>query len=94
MNKRNTAMLKSVGALLLLIALSACRGPGGARPERGGRPEDGAGFVARLDKDGDGKVSRDEFDGPSKHFARLDKNNDGFISENEVPTNPPPRGRR
>lgn len=48
-------------------------------------------FVSRLDKDGDGRVSRSEFDGPSQHFPYLDKNQDGYLSAEEAP--PPPRGR-
>ena len=50
-------------------------------------------FMRRLDKDGDGKVSKSEFDGPSNHFSRLDKNNDGYISSDEAPSFPPPGGR-
>ncbi len=46
-------------------------------------------FVRRLDRDGDGKVSRQEFDGPSQHFSRLDKNNDGYLSAEEAPKKPP-----
>ena len=47
----------------------------------------------RLDKDGDGKVSKKEFNGPDRHFDRLDRDDDGFISENELPKGPP-SGRR
>ncbi len=50
-------------------------------------------FMRRLDKDGDGKVSKSEFDGPGNHFSRLDKNNDGYISSDEAPSFPPPGGR-
>ncbi|MDF7807824.1 hypothetical protein P4E94_10280 [Pontiellaceae bacterium B12219] len=64
------------------------------RPQRGQDPADEGGFVARLDKDKDGKVSADEFDGPSEHFSQLDKNNDGYLGEDEAPSGPPPRGRR
>jgi len=32
-----------------------------------------------LDKNGDGKVSRDEFPGPPQFFDRLDANGDGFV---------------
>ena len=49
-------------------------------------------FIRRLDKDGDGKVSQDEFDGPKHRFPRLDKNGDGFIDKQEAPTRPPRRG--
>jgi len=48
------------------------------------------GFVAHLDTDGDGKVSRKEFDGPPSEFDRLDRDGDGFLSEAEAPKNPPP----
>jgi len=50
-----------------------------------------ADFIARLDKDGDGKVSKAEFDGPAEHFTASDKNKDGYISVDEVPSGPPPR---
>ncbi|QBG49163.1 hypothetical protein EGM51_17830 [Verrucomicrobia bacterium S94] len=53
----------------------------------------GADFVTRLDKDGDGKVSSTEFDGPSDHFTQLDKDGDGFISSSEAPSGPP-QGQR
>lgn len=49
------------------------------------------GFVARLDRDGDGKVSCDEFDGPPAHFDLLDRNGDGYLSEEERPAVPPRR---
>jgi poly(3-hydroxybutyrate) depolymerase len=51
------------------------------------------GFMTRLDKNNDGKVSRSEFDGPNDHFHHLDGNGDGVITEAEAPTGPPP-GRR
>ncbi len=49
------------------------------------------GFVGRLDKDRDGKVSRSEFDGPPEQFDVLDKNKDGFLTEDEAPRQPPGR---
>lgn len=61
-------------------------GPGPGGPGRGGRD-----FVSRLDRDGDGKVSREEFDGPPERFRDFDKDGDGFISADEAPTGPPPR---
>ncbi len=50
-------------------------------------------FTKRLDKDGDGKVSKDEFDGPKNHFNHLDKNGDGYITEDEAPQGPPNKQR-
>jgi hypothetical protein len=49
------------------------------------------GFVKRLDRNGDGAVSRAEFDGPRDQFDILDANKDGFLSDNEAPAHPPPR---
>lgn len=54
-------------------------------------PAPGGGFVGHLDRDGDGKVSREEFDGPADHFDILDKDGDGYLSESEAP---PPPGQR
>ena len=58
---------------------AAGRGPGD--PARGHPP----GFVSRLDRDGDGKVSRQEFDGPAAAFNQLDADRDGYLIEAEAP---------
>lgn len=64
------------------------------RGQRGGPPQKKGGFVTRLDRDGDGQVSRREFDGPAYHFDKLDRNRDGYLSEDEAPPFPPgQRGR-
>jgi len=47
-------------------------------------------WIQREDKNGDGKVSREEFGGPPEHFDRFDRNKDGFITEDEAPKGPPP----
>jgi len=61
------------------------------RMARGDHPAAGVpGFVSRLDKNGDGKVSITEFDGPRHAFPDLDRDGDGYISESEAPTGPPP----
>ncbi len=49
-------------------------------------------FVGRLDKNGDGKITASEFDGPPDQFPFLDRNQDGFLTEDEAP--PPPRSGR
>lgn len=51
------------------------------------------GFVSHLDRDGDGRVSRSEFDGPPDRFDFHDANRDGYITEDEAPKGPPPGGR-
>ncbi|MHC4202098.1 MAG: Lcl C-terminal domain-containing protein, partial [Planctomycetota bacterium] len=66
-----------------------------ARKEAGPVDSRGTRFIRRLDVDGDGKVSRAEFDGPGGHFRVLDRNGDGYLSADEAPRGPPPnRGRR
>ncbi|WPJ97056.1 EF-hand domain-containing protein [Coraliomargarita algicola] len=72
------------------ISVTACAknpGPDGKRP----KPPTPEEFIQKLDKDGDGKVSQEEFDGPDEHFTQSDTNNDGYISLDEVPSGPPPR---
>ncbi|MCP4179772.1 MAG: DUF1566 domain-containing protein [bacterium] len=51
-------------------------------------------FVSRLDKNGDGKVSKYEFGGPKNRFSHHDTNNDGYITKEEAPTGPPIGNRR
>ena len=58
------------------------RGPMGSPIPKGGRPP---GFVNRLDRDGDEKVSRKEFDGPPHAFDQLDANKDGYLTDAEAP---------
>jgi Ca2+-binding EF-hand superfamily protein len=62
----------------------------------------GARMFQRFDKNGDGKVARDEFPGNDENFRGMDKNGDGFVTEEEVdalrgrggpPGSPPPPGR-
>jgi hypothetical protein len=80
--------------------------PLGPPPSRQGQPAEmgpppgqggpgGALFVPRLDRDGDGRVSKAEFDGPAWDFPNLDRNGDGFLTEEEGPhmhgRHPPPR---
>lgn len=59
-----------------------------------GRTPGGQGFVKRLDRNGDNRVSKTEFDGPPSHFSRFDRNRDGYITEDEAPTGPPPGKRQ
>jgi len=51
------------------------------------------GMIERHDRDGDRKVSRDEFPGPDEHFTRVDLDGDGFINQNEARQNPRPGGQ-
>jgi Ca2+-binding EF-hand superfamily protein len=73
--------------------IEAAEAPQGPPPE-GAKPEVemGTDFIADWDKDGDGKVSRDEYLGPPEHFDALDTNKDGFIDKSEAPQMPPAEG--
>lgn len=62
--------------------------PGAQEP---GKRETANPFMRREDRNGDGKVSRDEFRGPPDHFDRFDRNKDGYLTEDEAPKGPPPR---
>jgi len=61
--------------------------------DRSLQPGGGKGFIHHLDKDGDGRVSRSEFDGPPDRFDFHDRNRDGYLTEDEAPQGPLP-GRR
>ncbi len=58
--------------------------PGG-QPGRGGR---GGGRMLKrikaMDTDGDGKITREEYEGPERFFDRLDADGDGAISTEEL----------
>lgn len=65
-------------------------GPGGGRPGGGGMsgfsmPANGAALIKSKDKDGDGKLTKDEAGSPySYFFDRIDTDSDGFLSESEA----------
>ena len=40
--------------------------------------------ISKHDKDGDGKLSKDEFQGSDKAFDNLDKNENGYIDKDEA----------
>lgn len=64
-----------------------------AKPEakEPGKRETANPFMRREDRNGDGKVSREEFGGPPEHFDRFDRNGDGYVTEDEAPKGPPKR---
>jgi hypothetical protein len=62
--------------------------PGGATQptQRPGQPgQRGGQFVNQFDRNGDGRVSKEEFPGPDRVFRNLDRNNDGYIDASEAP---------
>lgn len=64
---------------LALGALAQNRGPRGGRPS----PEQ---IIQRMDRDGDGKISRREFRGPPERFDVLDADGDGLVTASEFRT--------
>jgi hypothetical protein len=71
------------------------RRPMDQRPGEMSRPGFGKGrFIERLDRDGDGQVSRSEFDGPPDRFDFHDTDHSGYLTEDEAPKGPPPRRKR
>ena len=85
---RTTALLTCVGSLLLATSSIAQENP--AQDQENDKPlEETSGssweFLAgKYDKDGDGKVSADEYDRGKKTFDRLDANGDGFITAEDA----------
>lgn len=51
-------------------------------------------FMDRADRNGDGKVTKEEFRGPDNRFHHLDKNSDGSIVADEAPRGPSSSKRR
>jgi len=73
------------------VAAPRAAGPEPRRvEEKGPRGAPADAFIRRPDKDGDGKVSRKEFDGPPERFDDFDRNRNGFIDASEASTGPPP----
>lgn len=66
------AELEDAGKKLAKMAGGGKQGAGGGEL---------AGMIKRADKDGDGKVTREEWPGRPQMFDRLDKNGDGVLDE-------------
>lgn len=73
---------------LALVAFGGLEAPA-AEPRRG--PID---HWRRDDRDGDGKVSREEYTGPRQLFGRLDRDGDGAVSEDGIRRYDDERSRR
>lgn len=74
---------RSAAPTRLVIVLSRGRPRAGHRPRRSGP----AWFLA-MDRNGDGDVSRSEFNGPATLFESLDRDRDGLIDAAEAAKSP------
>ncbi len=50
-------------------------------------------MIERHDRDGDNRVSMEEFPGPDDHFIRMDLDGDSFINQEEARQAPRPDGQ-
>ena len=62
-----------IGLLALFIAFTLVPSPISAQNA-----------IQRNDRDGDGRLSRQEFPGPNQAFHRLDRDGDGFLTQDEL----------
>jgi len=99
-----TAAMELSGSTLFLVSgtkvfkvnttemkLEAQRDLAEADSSEASTPED---VLKKLDTNGDGKVSRDEWTGPPQAFDKLDANADGAITKEEIPADLVQRARR
>ena len=80
------------------LDMSELLGPppeGADRPPGNGNAGFGPQFFRQMDRNNDGKISKDEA-GPriKQRFSQLDRNSDGFISPEELRNGGPPPGGR
>lgn len=97
--------LKSASPEVVALQTESDAPAGSTAPQRPGRPTAPQGtsgrrgipweaIIRRDDKNGDGKVTKEEFSGPAQLFSRLDKNGDGTLTREEhesavLPGTPP-----
>ena len=88
---------KKLGISLIAIGLlTACNlkaQQGGNRGERKGPPTFEE-LLSKMDKNEDGKLSKEEVKGPlQRHFDQIDTNEDGLLTEEEFEKAPKPERR-
>ncbi|MCK0146226.1 EF-hand domain-containing protein [Arenibacter sp. F26102] len=87
-----SAVLTAMVTLFFSANLSAQQSQGGKGQKE---PPSVDEIFKEMDKDEDGKLSKEELKGPIKDdFAKIDTDEDGYISKEELEKAPKPKGRK
>lgn len=93
--KPSPAVTKAIGCPISADAAGAGekrQGPPRGKNSRPGPPPSAKQILARMDKNKDQKISKDESQGGLRRdFDRLDENKDGFLTEKELAKAGPPK---
>ncbi|HVS11658.1 MAG TPA: hypothetical protein VMS76_17455 [Planctomycetota bacterium] len=89
MRDREQVRRLAAGAMVLALSLSAATQDGARSDGRDGPPEPDVPSVwdylkGRHDKDGDGRITRAEYERDDAHFARLDTDGNGVIELSDL----------
>lgn len=90
--KREMVLWPGIAILVSCLALSAMAAQGTGAEESRPRPNRGSGHTRpdaeerwrKLDQDGDGKISRSEWQRSEQAFDRMDTDKDGFLTKEEL----------
>ena len=73
-----------IGLGLAWILAAGAAGVGARAQDAREKSNNVARRLAAMDKDGDGRITREEFDGPARIWERLDADRDGVVTRDEV----------
>ena len=80
-------LVPGLGFLLIFILSIPVEGAAGEIAQMGGGgPPPPEKMMRRMDENGDGKISRQEFLGPPNRFDMIDADKDGFLTVEEITT--------
>jgi EF hand domain-containing protein len=75
-----------VALIFLVLAAGLSAGQNRVAQERQGRHPNFDRLLKRIDADGDGRISKEEWNKRSQLFDRIDQNHDGFLTRDETRT--------
>lgn len=95
-NRKNTNKVIYLGVLLTaFISLNSKAFAQGPPQGKQQGPPNFSELLSKMDTDKDGKLSKEEIDGPlKKDFTKVDTNSDGFITKEEFDKAPKPKGKK